>query len=164
MVLCFQGKVINVTISHIKLPPRNVPPTFYKLVYVVLKEKGGFVQLEWYRWPKFLLLAHLLKPKITKTICGVHSSRPYIYRFILSSNCLELCSVTFQMFSENPYNVCEVFRQTDTRCYCSYHKYHKEDSQRWSVWLLMIFGVKKQISTLAAYGIANTFLHKKNNV
>ena len=30
--------------------------------------------------------------------------------------------------------------------------------------ILMPFGVKKQKSTLAAYGIANIFLHKKNNV
>ena len=30
--------------------------------------------------------------------------------------------------------------------------------------ILMRFGVKKQKSTLAAYGIANIFAHKKNTV
>ena len=30
--------------------------------------------------------------------------------------------------------------------------------------ILMQFGVKKQKSTLAVYGIANIFLHRKNNV
>ena len=30
--------------------------------------------------------------------------------------------------------VYETLRQTDTRCYCSYHNYCKEDSQRWPVW------------------------------
>ena len=30
--------------------------------------------------------------------------------------------------------------------------------------ILMPFGVKKQKSTLAAYGITNIFPHKKNNV
>ena len=35
--LCFEGNAIKVTISHIKLPPRNVPATFYNSLYVVLK-------------------------------------------------------------------------------------------------------------------------------
>ena len=48
-------------ISHIKLPPRHVPPNFYKRLYVVLKEnRRGFVLLKWYRWPKFVPLAHPL--------------------------------------------------------------------------------------------------------
>ena len=34
----FEGTVINVTISHIKLPLRHVPLIFQKSLYVVLKE------------------------------------------------------------------------------------------------------------------------------
>ena len=58
-------------------------------------------------------------------------------------------------------NVCEALRQTDTRCYCSYHKFCKADGRSG---ILMPFGIKKQTSTLAAYDIAYIFPHKKNNV
>ena len=69
-----------------------------------------------------------------------------------------------QMLFYNPYNACEALRQTDTRCYCSYHsisivKKMVKDGQSG---ILMSFDVKKQKSTLAAYGIASIFPHRRN--
>ena len=52
-----------------------------------------------------------------------------------------------------------------TPCYCSNHSIVKKIVRDGQSGILMPFGVKKQKSTLAAYGSAtNIFPRKKNNV
>ena len=86
MFLCFEGSVINESISHIKLPPRNVPSTLYKVLYVVLIENHrGICSARMVPMTKILLLAHPLALRKSLNPFHAHSSIFYHFSFLFIS-------------------------------------------------------------------------------